>query len=321
MALRWLGRRRGVIGRRRRQARSRRSAPYRTGRSRRSGGRRRRGIGRRALARMMSKRKYDTMVSRANPVANPDPSGTLTGSSATIYPAATNATYGNVHVFLFQPTGRSLVPNNAYFVSARTASNPFVTGISERYHLIPNDGSLWEHRRVVFAMKDIQDLTIIAGIASQFRAQTDAGGITYRKLVDLSGQSSGDYTGVLTSLYDYAFRGIYSTDWQDPMTAPVDRRRLTILADNRCTVRSGNAAPAPKLKKYWTPINKTVVYDDEENGTSITPSYYSVTSKPGLGDIYVMDLFTCRAPIVSGTTASSSTLNISSTQSLYWREK
>lgn len=269
----------------------------------------------------MSKRKYDTMVSRANPIANPDPAGTLTGSSATIYSAATNATYGNTHIFFTSPSARTLVPNNAYFVASRTSSNPFITGISERYHLIPNDGSLWEHRRIVFAHKNLALLGIVSANQAQLRAQTDAAGTTYRKLVDLSGQNSGDYTGVLTAIYDYVFRGIYTTDWQDPMTAPVDRRRVTVLADKRCVVRSGNAAPAPRLKKYWTRVNKTIVYDDEENGINISPSWYSTSTKQGLGDIYVLDLFVCRAPLVSGTTASSSTLNISSTQTLYWREK
>lgn len=63
-------------------------------------------------------------------------------------------------------------------------------------------------------------------------------------------------------------------------------------------------------------MNKNIVYDDDESAITETPDFYSVDSKAGMGDYYIMDI------IQPGTGGSSTDLfRMEITASLYWHEK
>jgi len=63
-------------------------------------------------------------------------------------------------------------------------------------------------------------------------------------------------------------------------------------------------------------MNKTLVYNDEERGDTEESAYYSVGSKAGMGDYYVVDIF---RPRVGSTTSNQ--LLFSPNTTLYWHEK
>jgi hypothetical protein len=62
-------------------------------------------------------------------------------------------------------------------------------------------------------------------------------------------------------------------------------------------------------------MNKTLVYDDDEAGGQTSQDYFSVSSKAGMGDYYVMDIFQC--PNGNG----SDNLTVSPEATLYWHER
>lgn len=269
---------------------------------------------------MLSTKKRDTMNVAAAAGINPSPdSGTSGGQELRIANQSVDGT--NVHPLLFIPSYRFLTPNNAEYQAYRTAKATYVKGIAETWDIIPNDSSTWWWRRVIFAYKStfIPTRTNI-GV---FGAQPTAGATSARQLKDLSGVTSGGTPAVLAGIYDDLFEGVLGTDWSNPMTAKIDKRRVTLLHDSRRTIGSGNNASRPRLTRRYHPVNKTVVYDDEENGLSMTPSPFSVNNKAGLGDIYMLDFFTCPSPLVPGGAATSgaSNLQLGCTQTYYWHEK
>lgn len=263
----------------------------------------------------MSQKKRDTMQSAAPTGVNPSPAATaLNGQALVLSSVTTNSSAFGIHMLAFSPSVRNLIPNNYAYVAARTATRTYVKGISETYRLVPSDASCWEWRRIVCSIKGGfgRSNSDIELIGAQYSTNP-----TQRYLKDITGDTTGPYTQMWDAVQDILFRGVKTTDWTDQMTAPVDTARVTLHSDKRRTLFSSNDAPRPRLVKTYVPINKTIQYDDEENGISITPSKFAVESKIGIGDIYIFDMLTCRAPI----SATTSQLQVVSTQTYYWHEK
>lgn len=264
---------------------------------------------------MMSTKKRDTCLSTAASSNNPSPTSTVSVGPIRILAGTVSSYHPGIHAFLYVPTYRWLVPNNAAYMSYRTSSRPYYKGFAERFNFTTNDGSMWTWRRIVFTSKD--NVLVPLLVQAQLGAQATAAASTNRPFRDLSGEGSGNYQTTLTAIYGGVFEGIDSTDWTNPMIAKVDRTRITPIMDRKYTFRSGNAAGVDRLVKTYCPINKTLVYDDEENGVSVTPSPHSVTTKGGMGDLYVLDFFHCAAPLDS----VGSVLVFDSSSTLYWHEK
>lgn len=266
---------------------------------------------------MMSSKKHDTMLQASATGSNPDPaSATIPNRDITITAATTNTSAAGVHCFINCPTWRWLVPNNANYPAYRTNTRCFIKGISEKFSLLPNDTSVWYHRRVIVGIKPPIGQSQ-AGLADAIGAQASAGATSYRQMRDFTGQSSGGYQIVWDSIQATLFYGIKTVDWDNQMNARIDRSRFDVYSDKKYSIRSGNATPSPRFPKFWTSINKTIQYDDEENGISMTPYPNSVQSKIGCGNIYVIDFFEAPVPVSTVT----STLTIDTQQTIYWREK
>lgn len=264
----------------------------------------------------MSNKKRDTMLSAAAVGVNPSPQNTkVVGQKFVISPNTTNPSAG-VHMSVFMPSYRGLVPNNYAFLAARTSTRTWVKGISETYSLTPSDSSCWEWRRIVIHYKGDWNNTPNS-IFQNIGAQNTTAAATYRFFTDLTGDSSGGFTAFWDSVNDVLFRGVLTTDWVDPMLAKIDTSRVTKLSDVTRRISSHNDTPAPRVVRTYVPVNKTLQYDDEENGTSITPSNLAVENKIGIGNIYVFDFFACRAPI----SLTASQLQITSQMTYYWHEK
>jgi hypothetical protein len=266
----------------------------------------------------MSTKKRDTMVSAAKDGFFPDPSVIVAaGTPLTMMNKAVDGT--NVHAILQCPTYRFLVPNNAAYEAYRTSTRPFMKGLAETYTMVPNDSSVWWHRRIVFALKSpLGTATIQAAIGAQTNSSVNA---TYRVMRDLSGQTTGDYHDLKVNIEGFLFQGTVNNDWTNVFSASLDRTRVDVMSDTRTYISSGNAAAKPRVVKRYVPLNKTLVYDDDENLLTMTPSPLSVQTKAGMGNLFVYDLFNCPAPVSPGSDAGNSAISVSSTQTLYWHEK
>lgn len=264
---------------------------------------------------MMSRKKRDSCLSVAGTGNNPAPTGTVSTREIRMLPTTTSTYHPSVHVLAYCPTHRWLQPNNADYAAQRTSTRPFYKGFAENYDIQTNDGSMWVWRRIAFSTKDI---TVIPPVVrATLAAQATAVSSSNRVMRDLSGEATGNYQQALTNIYALIFKGIDQTDWVDPLTARTDNTRCTIISDRKRSIRSGNAAGVNRLVKTYIPINKTLVYDDEENGQSMTPAAQTVGSKQGMGDMYIVDFFVCGAPV----DPAGSVLSVSSSSTTYWHEK
>jgi len=119
-----------------------------------------------------------------------------------------------------------------------------------------------------------------------------------------------------TNMWGLLYKGVVGKDWDDLITAPLDNSRISVKFDKTWTMQSGNGNGIVRERKLWHPMNKNIVYDDDESGDIELSSYFSVDSKAGMGDYYVVDVFQ------PGTGATSSDLlQISASSTLYWHEK
>lgn len=272
---------------------------------------------------MMATKKRDTMTYASPTGANPPATqGAQANQPLVVFAPSTNANYGNTHAVLYSPTKRWLTSNGSQLVAQRTATRCYVKGVREVISLIPSDSSTWWWRRVVFAFKgSIGPQTALNRVTA---AQVAPNDVTFRWQYDLTGDpiaSATDNTKVLDALYGLMFRGVFGTDWTSVHLARLDSTRISVMSDSRSTLSSGNEESRPRVFKRWHAMNKQIVYDDDENGTTITPSNLSTATKQGAGDLYIVDFLSCPVPSTPGTTATSSRLQMNIENTTYWHEK
>jgi len=265
------------------------------------------------MIKMMAKKKRDTMLSAASAGTNPDPTvQPQIGQAFTVRQDTGNQSNQRVHVTVANLSHRWLQPSNYSYAARRTATRTYVTGVAETYRLVPNTSVQWWHRRIMFSTKDTLTSTLNAAIG----VEPASGDITRRVFRDLSGTSTGVWQELAVTLIGLLFKGSIGVDWQDPMKAPVDRSRVNIHSDRFTNISSGNDSSRAKIVKHYTRIGKTLQYNDEENGTAVDVSPFSVDSKIGVGNIFVADFFHCPAP-----TEATDEMTITSNTTYYWNEK
>lgn len=261
----------------------------------------------------MSKKKRDTSMTNASATPNATPDApTNLGQQAII--RATGQKEAGTSLFCYIPTFRWLNPSNAAYKALRTSTSPYYVGLSEKFNFQPSDNTVWNWRRIIVASKD--QLGLNAQMTAN-GAQDSVNTVTTRPLHNLGITSSvQSWQDMYDEVQATLFKGIKTVDWSDQMIAPVDDTVFTVLCNKTRRIASGNDVASPRYMKHYQRINRTVVYRDEENGTSVTPYATSVTSKLGLGNIYVFDFF--QAPVPKTATSS---LSIGVTSTTYWHEK
>lgn len=251
---------------------------------------------------LTSTKKRDTMLGFTNSTStNQSGSTTYLAQPAVVIGTNLNA------VFVWCATARAASDGTAPGVpieqATRTASTCFMRGLKERIEIQCSDGLPWQWRRICFTTKS-QFLSVSTSF--NVRQLTSNG---YVRVMNQLGDP-------LTSLYPLLFRGQRTSDWNDPMIAPVDTTRVTLKYDKVISIASGNEDGCIRAYSRWHPMNKNLVYDDDEVGASENSNDFSVTSKAGMGDYYVVDIF---RPRIGGAVNNQLSINPSST--LYWHEK
>lgn len=232
------------------------------------------------------------------------------GGSYNTIPAVLQAASGALdYEFLYIATARNSTTSPGNFsnindAASRTATRTYMRGIKEKIEVQTSDGTPWQWRRICFCYKGP---TILQSLTNYLAfAETAPNGYT-RTINDLSNQA-----GVL---HAEVFDGTKGQDWNDTIIAPVDRARCTVKYDKTVRFASGNNAGVMKRLSLWHPMNKTLVYDDDEEGGQIGVNPLSVNTNIGMGDYYIYDII---RPL-NGASGSQMSVNIAST--LYWHER
>lgn len=251
-----------------------------------------------------STKKRDTMVPYSNVTASaPNGSATYTVGPATL-------TGANNYVFGWVATARqeaSSTGNTSTIVqeSSRTATTCYMRGLSENIQVVTNSGLAWEWRRICFKFRGSD---IIRDTSGNFQwAQLTSQGYV---------RTVSQFNAPVGTLQSALFKGTQGQDWTNFMNAPIDTRRVELAYDKKCYIESGNASGLIRTFKRWHPMNKNLVYNDDESGGDELSAAFSVQDKRGMGDYYVIDII---FPNPSGTVSDVMTFSPNST--LYWHEK
>lgn len=264
-----------------------------------------------------SRKKRDGMLPLTNTNTSGTPTNVFSGQQAFVNANLTpNA--GCQALFLWNATARTsdYTSNNSVIqASARTSQTCYVRGLGEHVRIQTSSGLPWFYRRIVFRIK-IAGFPVSEGAAMIPPADyyQDTNSIGMRRL--LYNFIAANTPNTLSNIQSYLFKGRGGADWNEMIIAPIDTTQVDLMYDKTFTLKSGNAIGTVREFKHWHPCNKNIVYDDDEDGAEMDPSYYSVLGKQGMGNLYVADIFSCGQ---GGTATDILSFNCNST--LYWHEK
>nr|QJB18609.1 MAG: capsid protein [Genomoviridae sp.] len=269
---------------------------------------------RKSILNVTSRKKKNAMLAYSN--------STATGAAAAITPnsltidATTNAT------ILWCATAQDLTSNNGGPLGAvsqqatRTSTTCYMRGLKENLRVTTSSGLPWFHRRICFTYKgDIPFQEYASGdtpTLNQTPYVDTSNGIS-RLLLNMNKNAAANTRNEWESV---VFRGANGVDWNDQLIAPIDTTRITLKSDKTYRYFSGNQSGVFKEIHAWYPMNSNIVYDDDESGSTEVTSYYSVDSKAGMGDYYILDYIRSG---IGGATSDLLNLNVNSI--LYWHEK
>jgi hypothetical protein len=267
-----------------------------------------------------SRKKRDTMLTYTNTTQVGATGGP--GASQTSAPGSLTIPGTSTATVLWCATGRDLTPggNGAGVVSntaSRTATTCYMRGLSEHIRITTSSGLPWFHRRICFRFRNGYPFN--AGATESATPPNPIQPILENNngMVRLAlNQQLNNMPQTIAAQQGFLFKGALNVDWSDILLAPVDTTRVDLCFDKTWTVRSGNQSGTVAERKLWHPMNKNLVYDDDEVGALENTTYFSVASKEGMGDFFVYDII---QPGLGATVSDIIVLNFTST--LYWHEK
>lgn len=219
---------------------------------------------------------------------------------------------GNTYIFPWVATARDntigTASGNVFNTADRTATTCYMRGLKERIQIQTSTGMPWQWRRICFTMKG-DAINVWNETAYKLQQETSNG---WARVVSNTGTTSNLYQYMMPLL----FKGQQGVDWNNPFNAKTDNSRLSIKYDKTTSIRCGNSNGMMKEFIRWHPMNRNLVYDDDENGENKTEALYSVNGKAGMGDYYVVDIIAAG----SGSTTSDQ-LSFNPSATLYWHER
>lgn len=222
---------------------------------------------------------------------------------------ATSYGMGAANIFsgLYIPTAmdRDIPDPHVDLPSYRTSGVCYMRGYQERVTLVNADDTSWQWRRITFTFKGLEIMQSAVpndGVIVQVSPQ----GYT-RPFIDMA-------AGLRNRLTTIVFKGTQGRDWQDVFQAKIDTQRVTLKSDVTRIIAPKTQGGSITRRKLWYPMNANLVYNEDESGTDVSQAQLSVSSKAGMGDYYIWDLF--RSNDATGTILAA---QVSGT--LYWHEK
>lgn len=208
---------------------------------------------------------------------------------------------------IFCPTYRFLETDVTGSVTqssaARQSQYCYYRGVKETILLTVLGPSPIRWRRIIFESQE----TIMA--ASFYSSTIPGVGGRARPMVSLTG--APDFIN-LTSLI---FKGTQTGDWNNIFDAKIDTQRIKIHTDKARVLNPGNASGKTTIHKQWTPLNKTLIYGDDEVGDDEVTNPFCASTNRTMGNIFIVDFF---EPTISGTGTQ---INFNPQTTVYWHEK
>lgn len=264
-------------------------------------------MSRRAIVNATAAKKRDTMTTYTNTNS--------VGASSAINHSALIVAGNTGYEGFWVPTAR---PQGTVVSGAlRNAAQSYAVGLAENIRIQTSSPLPWLWRRVCFAFRGPSLYTYATGdsptnSSPPYSLQTGSVGLVrlwFNQNVNAASNS-------LNNWESYIFRGAKGVDWDDKITAPLDRATIDVKYDRTTTIRSGNQNGTILSTKRWHPMRKYIRYNDDESGQGSTSSYYSVEDRRGMGDYYIMDI------IVPGTGGQASDLmQVQSDATYYWHDR
>lgn len=243
------------------------------------------------------------------------------GASQPIQASSLNVSGAQAAYVVWTPTARQLVQfggasNTVVQEAARTSTTCYMRGLKENIRVQTSTGVPWLWRRICFRVRGVNAFNSAASkdtptqpYAVNYETPNGYQRLAFNQSINNQPNSINDQLALL-------FKGSQGVDWNDSMTAPVDTRRVDLCYDKYRRISSGNNSGVLRDYKLWFPMNKNIVYGDDELGEVEVSNPYSVSDKRGMGDYYVVDIL---QPGYGGTSAD--VLTMSFEASLYWHEK
>lgn len=203
--------------------------------------------------------------------------------------------------------------------ATRTATRTWMRGLSERIEIQTSGSAAWEWRRITFTFFSnhfylFNDNPINNGTAVRYNIETNTG--VNRALTFFDGGNPND-EALVTQLFAYVFKGAQDTDWRNPLTAKTHSDRVRIKSDRTTIISSGNDAGVIRKYRRYHPMNRTLIYDEDESGGVVGDGVISAAVNASMGDYYVLDIF--KPTLAAQSSEESMSFNPEAT--LYWHER
>lgn len=283
---------------------SRRTRRY----GRRAIGRRRRTIVRRPIRRRTTTRRRILNVASLKKQDNQEGAALVSGTPVSGTLALSPA--GLPTAVLSSPTARMQGGNNAgSYNPPALRSNQFCyyRGFTERVKFVTAGASAWEWRRLVVSFKSDPLVGPSIPFGGAYLANSTTG-VTYRNISALSNIN-------LTNAANVLFKGNQGDDWNNIFTAAPDRQRVKVHSDQYRIITPATTSNNVKQYKFYTPLNKTLAYSDDESGVTEASNWWAAGPTGTLGDVYVLDIFKCASDV------GSDAANVAFECTAYWHER
>lgn len=231
---------------------------------------------RKRILNITSIKKHDNMLTSYRPIGQAVPT------------RATGLTTGTGFASLFMPSARALSQVDSG-ESHRQRQTIYARGYKENVAINISGGGGWKWRRIVFTLKSNILYNQTGDSVPYYDEGTSSAG-SMERVINLVGGTQ------FARLREILFDGTEGVDWQDSYIAKVDTSRVTLISDKTTLFNPGNESGQARNFKFWYPLNKNLMYEDDESGSSVATSYTSVESKIGMGDLYVFDLCNLQYP-------------------------
>jgi hypothetical protein len=267
---------------------------------------------RKRVLNVSSRKKQDNMQCATYDPLNP--AGTVTAG-----PVSFNAVDG-LQTMLWMPTGRprqtiSGGPEGTVDdVATRTASTVYYRGLRERVSIQTSGSGAWQWRRICFEFQsNALEFTIPGQTGTPIPYLFTSSGNMRGLGPGMQAGSLG--TAYLTHVLNFVFKGRQNVDWNSVFTAKTDPSRIKVCYDKHRIIQSHNDTGVIRNYKMWFPMNKTFVYDEDEDAAENSEAFYAAATRGNMGNYYVFDLI---FPALSNTDES---ISFSPEATLYWHER
>lgn len=196
----------------------------------------------------------------------------------------------------------------------RTSSHCFMRGLRERIDILTSSPVPWLWRRILFCYKG-NSLLVEQGEPDAVLWNETSDGYT-RFYANVGDATDAPSFALGEKIKDLIFKGTEGKDYTNSYSAKIDTDRVTVMSDRTTVIKSQNDKGIIRMFKGWYPMNATLIYDEDEDGSVTNNGLLSVNSNKSMGDVYVIDFFSAGL----GST-SDDELRFLPTATLYWHER